>query len=91
MRQGARLVHVPSGQRVPCHCADASAGGARLLLPARTPVAVGHEVQVVMPESAARHLPELGGPNVNARVVRVDRESLLTAGQITVGVVFEAV
>lgn len=83
----ARLLHELSERTFPCRCADASAGGAKLLVPARVPVAVGHAVRILPCESTSDRISD--DLHVQATVVRVDRQSLLAEGHLTVGVRFE--
>jgi hypothetical protein len=82
------MLHVASRRTFPCRFVDASAGGARLLVPARTPVAAGHKVSLLpLNGHVAENADEdYFGPAV---VVRVDRDSLLKLGQVTLGVRFE--
>lgn len=85
----ARLAHDPSGRSFPCQCVDISSGGARLLVPATMPVREGHVVQIEPAEALADQLGGLAVRELAAAVVRVDRDSLLAGGHLTVGVRFQ--
>ena len=85
VRLTARVAHEPSGRDFPCQVVDASPGGARLLVPVTMPVSVGHCVHVDPGGTIAEQVAAWTGRDLGATVVRVDRESLLSAGRITVG------
>lgn len=84
----ARLAHA-DGRDFPCLCADASPGGARLLVPAAMPVRVGRAVRLIDPAGRVGQLAGLASNPLPATIVRVDRRTLLTDGAITVGVHFQ--
>lgn len=83
-----RLAHDRSRRSFPCRCVDASAGGAKLLVPATMPVRAGHVVHIEPAEATTDPVRGFGEGEVTATVVRVDRQSLLTHGHVVVGVSF---
>jgi hypothetical protein len=84
----AQVVHPASGRTFGCRCGDASADGAGLMVPMTMPVQVGHAVQILPPEPLASQLQDVTGSTVTATVVRIDRERLLLAGHVWIGVQF---
>ena len=76
-----QFYHAPSQRDFPGRCADISAGGMLMYVPATTPLQPGHSVN--RPEFA-----NLGDSPVEATIVRVDRQALLQAGHLAVGLRF---
>jgi hypothetical protein len=85
-RLTSRVAHEQSGRSFACEVVDASANGARLLVPVTMPVSVGHHIHIDPGGTTPEKVPAWVGRDLNAKVVRVDRETLLEAGRITVGV-----
>lgn len=83
-----RLAHDQSRRSFPCRCVDASAGGAKLLVPMTMPVRAGHVVHIELAEAMADPVRGFGEGKATGTVVRVDRQSLLTHGPVVVGVSF---
>jgi hypothetical protein len=85
----ARVVLLAANRDFPCLCADVSAGGARLLVPAAMPVGVGHAVRLTDFSGRISPMTGLATSDPAATVVRVDRQSLLNEGVVTVGLRFQ--
>ena len=85
----ADLAHEPSRRAFPCRLADASAGGALVLVPIHAPLRPGHRVVLRPREPLASQLASLTGKAIPATVVRVDRQALLTDGCVGVGIRFD--
>ncbi len=75
------LFHLASGHSFRCRFVDVSAAGARLVVPPGMPVRAGQAVRLESPG------PEGGA----ATVVRVQRETLVQVGGVTVAVRFDNV
>jgi len=88
LAQSVDFWHAPSRRRFPARCADLSRGGARLHLPAAAPLAPGQGVRLRIGGADGPELLGLGGRELRATVVRVDRQSLLADGCVTVGLRF---
>ncbi len=88
IQAASRLGHALSGHDYPCRCLDISAGGALLAAPATMPVRAGHAVCLTGAGTFAEQVASLTGEELAATVIRVDRETLLTDGHITVAVRF---
>jgi hypothetical protein len=67
---------------------DISQSGLLMYVPARTPVKAGDALELNMGSVSQPEYSALGANPVQATVVRVARETLLTTGQIAVGVKF---
>jgi hypothetical protein len=86
LRLTSRVAHELSGRSFTCEVVDASPDGARLLVPVTMPVAVGHYVHIDPGGVTSAKVPAWVGRDLNAKVVRVDRETLVANGRVTVGV-----
>jgi hypothetical protein len=84
-----RFVHLPSHGSFPGRCANISAGGLMMYVPAATPVQPGQAVRLTVGESGPGELVSFGRKQFDATVVRVDRRALLTGGHLAVGVRFD--
>lgn len=73
-----QFFHGPSRREFPGRCLDISEGGLMMYVPAAAPVQAGQAIRLQMPQSAP----------LDARIVRVDRQRLLSKGHIAVGVQF---
>jgi c-di-GMP-binding flagellar brake protein YcgR len=83
-----QLRHAPTAREFPARSVDISPGGMLMYVPAETPVAVGQAVKVVMPAPAGGGLAE-SVETLDATIAHVDRDNLLLAGRLSVGVKFE--
>ena len=86
----AQLFHGDSGRYFPCRSVDLSDSGAQFFVPATMPVRVGHVVRLDLAAEAWEIAAELMGRDLDATVVRVDREALLTTGHISIGITFDS-
>lgn len=77
------LRHAASQREYPGRCVDVSSGGVLAAVPLTMPVRVAHEVEVGSLDPQA--LPQ---PVQRAVVVRVERERLLSQGQLAVALQF---
>jgi c-di-GMP-binding flagellar brake protein YcgR len=82
--------HAPSRRSFPARSADLSLGGMKVCLPAAVPAIPGHAVRLRIGEAdgGAGDLLGLAGRDLDATIVRVDRNALLAEGYVTVGVQF---
>jgi hypothetical protein len=83
-----RVAPAGSGLDFPCLCADLSVSGARLLVPAAMPTVLGGSIQITDVSGRIHWRPDHQGSHA-ATVARVDRQTLLSDGAITLGVCFE--
>ena len=81
--------HDPSQRAFPARCVDISAGGLRMYVPATTPVQPGHTVRLDTMGLNRPDVPATEADTVLATVVRVDRRSLLSAGNLAIAVRFD--
>jgi c-di-GMP-binding flagellar brake protein YcgR len=79
-----RMHHLPSQRDFPARSLDASVGGMKMDIPATTPASVGQSVELLF----AGPTGEGSARMINATIVRVDRQTLLTRGKVTIGVEF---
>ncbi len=85
-----QFFHDPSQRDFPGRSVDVSDGGMLMYVPATVPVHIG---QCIRMDLAAVPRNTYSGPTdskVQAKVVRVDRNALLSTGHIAVGVQFQA-
>ena len=82
--------HGPSQRDFPGRCVNISAGGMRMAVPARTPVQPGHPIRIDLGTVPLTEFAD-HGPAVGGTIVRVDRDSLLASGHLTVAVRFASV
>lgn len=78
-----RFLHAAARREFPAQSLDISAGGMCMHVPATAPVQVGQDIQVYLPSPAADE-----ARHVAARIVRVNRQSLLDTGNLTIGIAF---
>lgn len=82
--------HYASQRGFPARCVDISHGGMLMYAPAITPVAAGDSLRVTLAAVDQPELAELGERPLDASVVRVGRDALLTAGHLAVALKFKA-
>ena len=82
------VFHGPSRREFPARCADISAGGMMMHVPATTPVQPGQPVRLSVGAVSRPEFASLSFKPVDATIVRVDRSYLLTRGNVAVGVRF---
>ncbi len=90
MATSVEFFHGPTRRSFPGRSVDLSTGGMLMSVPASTPVQPGQAIQVSV---GSVNRPEFSGLNekpLDATIVRVDRQPLLSKGQIAVGVRFAA-
>jgi len=85
---GTRFHHDASRRDFPARCANASAGGALMYVPAGAPLRTGHSIRLHTPRFDQADLATVSERDVDAEVVRVERDTLLSEGQVAVGVRF---
>jgi len=83
-----QFYHDPSQRDFPGRCANISAGGMLMYVPAATPLQPGHGIRLNLGSVNRPEFANLGDGTVYATVVRVDRKALLVAGSLAVGVRF---
>ena len=83
-----QFYHGPSQRDFPGRCVDISAGGMLLYVPAATPLQVGHPIRMQLSAVNRPEFPVTSDQPIDATVVRVERQKLLTSGHIAVGVKF---
>jgi hypothetical protein len=88
-----QLRHQPSDRDIPARTLDISDGGMLMCVPATAPVAVGQPVRIQASQDTLPRLPVRTGPcdsdGLEAKIVRVDRNALLTSGQLQIGIRLE--
>jgi len=80
--------HGLSQRSFPARCVDISAGGMLMYVPAATPVQPGHPVRVTVGSVSRPEFAGLSERPVDATIVRVNRQALLSAGHLAVGLRF---
>ena len=90
LRTSVEFQHGPSQRGFPGRCVDISSGGMRMSVPATTPVQPGHPICVELGTVPLTKFAGQAKP-VDGTVVRVDRDSFLAGGFLTVGVRFTSV
>ena len=83
-----QFYHGPSQRDFPGRCCDISAGGMLMHVPATTPIQPGHTLRLSMSALPRPEFAKIAGQPLQATVVRVDRQSLVTTGHVAVGVRF---
>lgn len=90
-----RVVHVqlrdPIAEKgIPARTLDISDGGMRVSVPSTAPLAEGQSVSIHVSQNVLPRLPKGTDPynadTLQAQIVRVDRNALLSEGQLQVGV-----
>jgi hypothetical protein len=88
-----RLHHELTDREIPARTVDISDGGLLLSVPATAPVAPGQTVRVRAGQDVLPRVPMRTTPGeadeLEATVVRVDRNALLSTGQLQLGVSLE--
>ena len=82
---GLHFYHEPTKRDVPARCENISQGGLKMFVPVRTPVKAGDSLRVALSDAP----DEVGEGPLDATAIRVDRNQLLTAGHIAVGMEFK--
>ncbi len=85
---GVQFYHGPSQREFPGRCVDVSEGGMLMYVQPTTPIKPGDITRVALGSAGRPEYASFGQRPVDATVVRVDRNSLLTLGHIPVGVKF---
>ena len=80
--------HGPSGRDYPARSVDTSAGGLLMYVPVGTPVAPGQAIRLQLGSHSRPELAGVGAGPIEATVVRVDRQKVLSLGYLPVGVRF---
>jgi len=88
LNTGLHFLHEPSRRRLPGRCENISRGGLKMYVPAGTPVKAGDSIQVSLSAPGRPEFSALGDKPLNASVVRVERQALLSTGHLAVGVRF---
>ena len=88
LNTGLHFYHEPTKRDVPGRCEDISQGGLKMFVPAKTPVKAGDSLQVRVGALDRPEFALLSDQPVDASVVRVDRQALLSRGHLAVGVKF---
>ena len=83
-----QFYHGPSQREFPGKCANVSAGGMLMYVPATTPLQPGHSIRLSLASVNRPEFANLGDSPVEATIVRVDRQALLQAGHLAVGLRF---
>jgi c-di-GMP-binding flagellar brake protein YcgR len=83
-----QFFHGPSRREFPARCANISAGGLMMYVPAATPVQPGQPIRVNIGDVSRPELAGLGDGPRDATIVRVNRDALFIAGHLAVGVRF---
>lgn len=88
--QSVQFWHAPSRRSFPARSADLSQGGIKVCLPAAVPAITGQAVRLRIGESASAgdNLLGLAGRDLDATIVRIDRNALMKDGYVTVGLQF---
>ena len=82
------MFHGPTQREFPGRCANISAGGMLMYVPPTTPVQPGQSIRISIGAVDRPEFAPLSLRPVEATIVRVDRSSLLTQGNIAVGARF---
>jgi len=85
---GVQFFHAASQREFPGRCVDVSQGGVLMYVPPTAPVQAGQTIRLNLTGGPRPEwpLPDHGG--VEATIVRVDRQTLLSQGHLAVGVRF---
>ena len=81
--------HGPAQRSFPARCVDISEGGLLMFVRADTPVRPGQAVRLGLGVLNRPEFACLGNRPVDATIVRVNRQALLSEGNLAVGVRFE--
>lgn len=80
--------HGPSRRAYPARSADVSAGGMMMFVPVGTPVAPGQPIRLTFGSHDRPEFGRLSERPMDATIVRVDRQRMLSSGHLPVGVRF---
>ena len=83
--------HGPSRRDFPARCVDISEGGMLMYVPAKTPVQAGQPIRLNLQGVTRPDVGYMAEEPMDATVVRVDRQKLLSIGHVAVGVKFASV
>jgi len=83
--------HGPSRRDFPARCVDISEGGMLMYVPAKTPVQAGQPIRLNLQGVTRPDVGHMAEEPMDATVVRVDRQKLLSIGHVAVGVKFASV
>jgi len=83
-----QFYHGPSQREFPGRCIDISHGGMLMYVPAKTPVQPGHPIRLSVGSVSRPEFAGLSETPLEATIVRVNRNALLAAGYVAVGVRF---
>ena len=84
-----QFFHAPSQREFPGRCVDMSEGGLCMYVPVAAPVQAGQPIRLKIGSVSRPEMAAFGGRSLDATIVHVDREALVTMGQLSVGVKFE--
>lgn len=85
---GVRFFHEPSQRDFPARCVNLSTGGLLMYVPAAAPVRPGQAVRLTLGQVGLSELAGLSASQIEAKIVRVDRNTLLAEGHLAVAVRF---
>lgn len=85
-----QFYHDPTQRDFPGRSVDISAGGMLMYVPATVPVHSGQRVKVSVGLGGKPEFADLSQRPIDATIVRVDRNPLLSSGHIAVGLQFAA-
>jgi len=77
--------HGPSQLEFTARSVDISEGGLLIHVPARLPIKPGDVLQITLSDVPNPEFADLIGRTIDATVVRVNRQSLLSVGYVSVG------
>ncbi len=83
-----QFFHAKSQRDFPGRSVDVSSGGMLMFVPATTPLHAGQTIRLNLSTMPQMHAERAAGGPQDATVIRVDRNALLSAGHIAVGVQF---
>ena len=83
-----QFYHGPTQRELPGRCVDISSGGMLMYVPASSPVRPGQPLRLTVGSVNRPEFAGLSESPIEATIVRVDRNALLKAGHLAVGVRF---
>ena len=83
-----QFYHCASRREFPARSIDISAGGILVYVPTGTPVAPGQPIQLKLGAQSRPEFARLSDRPLDATVVRVDRQKILSLGHLPVGIRF---
>jgi len=84
-----QFYHGPSQRDFPGRCVDISKGGLLMYVPVSAPVQPGQAIRLAVGSVSRPEFAGLSETPLDATIVRVDRHSILSSGQLAVGVRFQ--